>query len=148
MTSRTDVRPIAWVTLQVCLSAGLVLSVRLESLQIASAGIALCGIFLSIWSVAVMRLRRLSVMPDVRTDSQLVTAGPYRRIRHPMYSGLALFTMGCSLAPGSWPKLLAWLVLMLVLHLKAQREETSLLAAFPEYADYRKRTRRFIPFLY
>ena len=148
MNGRFDPRPIAYVTLQFCLAGALVLTVRLENPGMISSVTALAGGALSVWSVAVMRLRRLSVMPDVRSGSQLVTAPPYNRIRHPMYTGLALFTLGCSLSPASWPKLVAWLSLLIVLQLKSQWEETSLLAAFPEYAEYQKRTRRFIPFIY
>ena len=140
--------PIGCVALQFCLAAGLVLTVRLDSLRIISSTIAGAGVLLSIWSVTVMRGSRLSVMPDVRADSHLVTAGPYRWIRHPMYTGLALFTLGCSLSPWNWPKLAAWLLLIAVLYVKAQWEELSLIAAFPEYVDYQKRTSRFIPFLY
>jgi protein-S-isoprenylcysteine O-methyltransferase Ste14 len=87
-------------------------------------------------------------MPEVNVDSQLVTSGPFRRIRHPMYSGLILFIGGFVLTPfGVW-KLVVWCLLICTLRLKAGYEESLLLKQFPGYEKYREETRRFIPFVY
>ncbi len=71
--------------------------------------------------------------------------GMYRRIRHPIYTGVLLVMLGVVLrSPGWWP-LFWWLVLLAILSGKAMWEERMLTRQFPEYAGYRRRTGRFLP---
>lgn len=108
----------------------------------------LCGLLLMLWSICAMRLRNLRVMPDVAPNAFLVTSGPYRFIRHPIYAGLLLVTcslVSCYLTAN---RLAAFSVLLIVLMLKLRYEETLLLARFPEYREYQQRTKRLIPFIY
>jgi protein-S-isoprenylcysteine O-methyltransferase Ste14 len=91
-----------------------------------------------------------SFLPKVDQTAGLVTTGPYRLVRHPIYLGLALLATGQALAFGSWPALLmvpfgivptfAW---------RARAEEKLLSRTFGErYAVYRQRTRMIIPYLF
>ena len=141
-------RSMILVLLQAGLSAWLVLTVEVEGLSLGSISVGMFGVALHLWAVSVMRWGRLSVMPEVRANSQLVTTPPYRWIRHPMYSGLALFTLGCCLTPFAWPRFLIWSGLLATLDIKARYEEKCLTKSFPGYAAYCETTRRFIPFLY
>jgi protein-S-isoprenylcysteine O-methyltransferase Ste14 len=78
---------------------------------------------------------------------QLVTGGPYRWVRHPLYtSGLALF-FALGLMAGSWFVLLATLIAFGLLRvLVIPREEQALLAKFGEgYRNYMQRTGRLVP---
>ena len=71
--------------------------------------------------------------------------GLYSRIRHPIYTGVLMVMLGvvCR-SPGWWP-LFWWVVLAGVLTAKAMWEERMLTEQFPEYAEYRQRTGRFLP---
>ena len=141
-------RSIIYVALQFACSAALVLSMDRESIGLLSSTVTAAGVILGGRAIAAIRLRQLSVMPEVNVDSQLVTSGPFRRIRNPMYSGLILFTGGFVLTPfGVW-KLIVWCLLICTLRLKAGYEESLLLKQFPDYEKYRSKTRRFIPFVY
>lgn len=82
-------------------------------------------------------------LPNGRTD--LVTAGPYRWVRHPMYTAVLLGMGGVAVASGSWWSALAWSCLIVLLAAKASWEERRLDEAFPGYAAYRDRTGRFLP---
>lgn len=90
----------------------------------------------------------LSPFPRPPRDAVLVERGVYRRIRHPIYAGLVLLALGWSFARASAVGLAVTVALALFLDLKARREEILLAAAFPGYAAYRTRTRRFLPGLY
>jgi protein-S-isoprenylcysteine O-methyltransferase Ste14 len=90
-----------------------------------------------------------SFVPKADQGTGLVTTGPYRLVRHPIYLGLALLAMGAALAFGSWPALVivpsgivpafAW---------RARAEEKLLSRTFGErYAVYRQRTKMIIPYL-
>ena len=65
-----------------------------------------------------------------------------------MYSGLALFLLPCVFSPFHMWRFLLWLILLGVLVAKASLEERLLAEQFSGYADYRRRTNRFVPFLF
>ncbi len=101
-----------------------------------------------VWALATMQLRYLNPLPEPRRDARLVTRGPYRWIRHPMYAAV-LITMGALVIDQpTMARLVVWLVLLGDLVLKMDYEETLLARRFPEYLAYRKRTKRLIPFVY
>ena len=82
------------------------------------------------------------------TEGGVVTGGPYRHIRHPIYTAVVLFTfagVGAHLSPAAAG--LALLVLAGAL-IRVFLEERLLVARYPEYADYAARTRRMVPFVF
>lgn len=82
---------------------------------------------------------------QVRPGQALITTGPFRFIRHPIYAGLLLIFLGLELALTSWLAILIVPLTILVLH-QARAEEQLLLAAFGEqYCSYQKHTGRFFP---
>ncbi len=83
----------------------------------------------------------------LREDHELVTTGPYRYVRHPIYSGIMLAMLGTALATD-----LAWLALFVIYFVfflfAARSEERTMLAQFPrQYPEYRRRTKMLIPFV-
>ena len=88
-----------------------------------------------------------SFVPAVDRDTGLVTTGPYRFVRHPIYLGLALITVGEALAFGSWPALtIALCVIVPTFAWRGYTEEALLSRTFGEqYAVYRQRTKMIIP---
>jgi protein-S-isoprenylcysteine O-methyltransferase Ste14 len=84
-----------------------------------------------------------SLVPAADEATGLVTTGPYRRVRHPIYLGLSTLAMGEALAFASWPAFLVVVAGILPTFVwRASAEEKLLSAAFAErYARYRKQTR-------
>ena len=92
--------------------------------------------------------RNLTPLPHPVADGELVTHGPYRIVRHPIYSGVILGSLGWSLLWAS-----PWLILLsaglfVFFDIKSRREEIWLRRAYSGYADYATRTRKLIPFIY
>ena len=100
------------------------------------------GLLFAIASVAFLG-RCFGVLPDVRG---LVTRGPYRLVRHPLYLGELTAALGIVVGAQRWaPALAAWLVCLGLQLVRTKYEERSLRAEFPEYAPYAERTKRLIP---
>ena len=110
--------------------------------------IALVGVVLGLYTLYFNRPGNFSIHPMPLNRSELVTTGPYRIVRHPMYLSVVLFLLGLALYAGNWP---AWVGLTLATGAmmgKTHIEEKYLVERYPEYRDYQARTRRIIPFVY
>ena len=90
----------------------------------------------------------MTPFPRPRTDGRLVDSGIYARLRHPIYAGLILASLGWSTLTRSPAALLLAFVLAIFLDAKARREEAWLLDRYPPYAAYRLGTKRFLPGFY
>jgi protein-S-isoprenylcysteine O-methyltransferase Ste14 len=87
----------------------------------------------------------LTASPLPKQRGQLITTGLYSYVRHPIYSGLLLLSLGAVLDAGWWPQLVVALMLFLLLRIKAQFEESLLRKAYPKYAAYAAKTPMFFP---
>lgn len=106
-----------------------------------SAMLLLLGNYLCI--VTVMHLgRSISIMAEAR---RLVTSGPYRMIRHPLYFCEEIGYIGLFLQFRSWEAAAILIVHFAFQVQRMRNEERVLLATFPEYGDYMQRTYRMIP---
>jgi protein-S-isoprenylcysteine O-methyltransferase Ste14 len=90
-----------------------------------------------------------SLVPMADQGTGLVTTGPYRLVRHPIYLGLALLAIGEALAFASWPAFIIVLYAIVpTFAWRARAEEKLLGRTFGEsYALYRQRTKMIIPYL-
>jgi protein-S-isoprenylcysteine O-methyltransferase Ste14 len=88
-----------------------------------------------------------SFVPVADEATGLITTGPYRRVRHPIYLGLALLAMGDALAFSSWPATLIVLGgIVPTFAWRAHAEETVLRRTFGErYRQYQRHTKLIIP---
>ena len=91
-----------------------------------------------------------SFVPRADPGTGLVTTGPYRRVRHPIYFGFLLFAMGEALACRSWPAVMIALSgIAPTFAWRARAEEKLLGRTFGDrYAAYRQRTWMIIPYLF
>ena len=97
-----------------------------------------------------LKLGRRNLTPFVcpKAGSVLLEQGAYRLVRHPVYSGILQVSLGWGLWVDGRLTLGFVMLLFALFHMKAQREEKWLVERFPGYVEYRKKVRRFIPFLY
>jgi protein-S-isoprenylcysteine O-methyltransferase Ste14 len=103
---------------------------------------------LGLWTLIHNRPGNFNIRPEPKASGRLVTSGPYRYVRNPMYSALLLFAAAEVVAYVDPWKILCLLALALVLLAKAMLEERGLRERHAGYAEYAKRVHRFIPGLF
>ncbi len=115
----------------------------------AGVALQLAGVALGAWAAIWMSLRQrraFSVTPLPDAHPRLVVDGPYRWVRHPMYTAVLAVVLPAALA-GPAGSAVAGVALALVLVVKYRFEDRLLSARFPEHADYRRRTGGLLPFV-
>ncbi len=117
-----------------------------DSLRWLGAAFFLLSIAWSFW-VNFTLATNFSGMLVVYEGHQLIDRGPYRRIRHPMYTGFITLMVGVFLLTANWliglPPIL---IILIVMFVRTPQEEAMLLAHFgDEYRAYMDRTGRFLP---
>jgi protein-S-isoprenylcysteine O-methyltransferase Ste14 len=100
-----------------------------------------CGMAWALWSLRYLD-RNVSVLAQAR---DVVVRGPYRWMRHPLYVGELVSSLGLSIAANSYPALALWVALCGLQIYRAVREEQVLLQACPAYRSYRSRTAALLP---
>jgi protein-S-isoprenylcysteine O-methyltransferase Ste14 len=113
---------------------------------IANALLA-CGVALAIWSRVALG-RSFTAFPRPVDGGSQVASGPYRFVRHPMYAAVILCLASWALMFQSLAVAGLAAATLVLLDMKARREERWLAEAYPGYADYRRSTRKLIPFVY
>jgi protein-S-isoprenylcysteine O-methyltransferase Ste14 len=112
-------------------------------------GIVAIAVSLFAGSTIPLSLRRaLTPIPQPARNASLVTNGLYRWMRHPLYTSMILATLGWSLVQLSFATALYAMLVALFFDRKVAREEMFLRERYPQYEDYAKRVRRFIPGIY
>ena len=111
-----------------------------------STALTWAGIGLLVWAIAVFG-RGVTPSPLPSQKAQLRTRGPYRWIRHPMYTGVIMLMTGAMLDRRSWLAAILWVILVGFLVAKARWEEQRLVETYPDYAEYRETVSAFVPTL-
>jgi protein-S-isoprenylcysteine O-methyltransferase Ste14 len=102
------------------------------------------GVVVGFWSAAYLG-RGLTPSPLPNGATGLVTKGPYRFVRHPMYTSVILLGIGIAIRSGSWIVTVALVGLILLFAVKSRWEEMHLADTFPGYERYMGTTGRFLP---
>ena len=137
------------VALQLALIAALVLTTRSSApLLLPAITLLVLGTALGLWAVSANRWGNFNIRPEVKRGARLITTGPYRWIRHPMYSAILLGMAAFLAVDWSAARIVMYAALLFVLIVKAKREEQYLRAAFADYDVYAARTSRFIPMMW
>jgi protein-S-isoprenylcysteine O-methyltransferase Ste14 len=109
--------------------------------QAVSDVLLVCGMAWSVWSLRTLG-KNVSVLAQAR---DVVSAGPYRWVRHPLYTGEIVSALGVAIAMNSIAAIACWLALCGLQVYRALREEQVLLRALPAYAAYRRGTAALLP---
>ncbi len=112
-------------------------------------GVVLCltGALLALAGVLNLG-QNLTAVPYPKEDAVLVESGVFRLVRHPIYSGIILGSLGWGLLTNSLLALLLTLVLFVFFDIKSRREERWLSEKYRDYTKYQARVRKLIPLIY
>jgi protein-S-isoprenylcysteine O-methyltransferase Ste14 len=134
----------------VCMAGGL-LALLMTHLVLSSAPLVLCAqalaIALMIWARITFGRRSFHLAANP-TAGGLVTNGPYRYMRHPIYAAVCLFTLAGVVAHLELKAVLLAGVVAAGTGLRIHCEETLLKSQYPEYLQYAAKTRRVVPFVF
>lgn len=114
-----------------------------------AVGLGLCigGTTLAIWSRYLLG-RNWSATVQLKQEHELVGSGPYRLVRHPLYTGLLVLFVGSAIMIGDLRGLLAVIIMFTSLWFKLRLEERWLLQHFGDkYSAYQRRTKMLLPAL-
>ena len=110
--------------------------------------VTVSGLAFTLWARVTLG-RNWSGSVVFKQDHELIERGPYRLVRHPIYTGLLLMALGTSIAQRRVSGFAMTAILLTGLWLKSRREERLMTAHFPEaYPRYRERVRALIPFIF
>lgn len=115
-----------------------------------SVGVAICafGLFVAIWSRKTLGTE-WSQDVELKRGHKLVQGGPYRFMRHPIYTGHLLMALGTAIASGLLVAFAGLAAFAVGFWIKLNQEESLLLRSFPDdYPAYRTRVKALIPYLF
>jgi protein-S-isoprenylcysteine O-methyltransferase Ste14 len=111
----------------------------------AGVGLGITSLGLFAWTHAVLG-RFWSATLQLRAGHQLITVGPYARVRHPMYSAILGWLISLGLVAANWTSFVLAALGTLIVLIRTRREEKMMLQQFgDEYREYMKRTGRLLP---
>lgn len=115
-------------------------------LQVIGIALTVIGVAFCIWA-RIHLGRNWSPVPALKEEHELITTGPYRIVRNPIYTGILLAMLGSALAAG----LIYWIIFAVCLVSFVYRvfaEDRLMMQQFPKtYPAYRKKTKALIPFI-
>ena len=118
-----------------------------EAQQIIGAALGVGGLLIGFLSFRALG-RNFRVFAAPRRSGTLITSGVYSKVRHPMYTAVITSLGGYALYFGSLWAVPFWLGCTILYVIKAVKEERLLAEHYPEYEDYRRRSWRFVPFIF
>jgi len=148
---------IIWLVIAISIIAGVFVAQNFRAAALphgrmfASAGVVLfvAGLILRWWAIITLG-RFFTVDVTIEQDHELVERGPFRIVRHPSYTGVLLAFVGLALPLRNWAALLVILLPIgaAFIHRMNVEEDALSHALGPRYAEYMKRTKRLVPFVY
>lgn len=115
--------------------------------RVVAIALAAAGFAFGVWARRTLG-RSFTPLPRPVESGSLATNGPYRFARHPMYTSIIVSSAGWSLLWQSAAGAVCGVLLLVLFDLKSRREERWLEEAYAGYPEYRRRVKRFIPFVY
>lgn len=113
----------------------------LEYVGIVMIGVGLVLVFAGFRGLG----KSLTANPVPIEDGKLVTTGIYSIVRHPIYLGLLIVTLGLVVSSGVWAQIIVWAALAVLLNYKMRWEEVMLSKKYKGYAQYMATVPALIP---
>jgi protein-S-isoprenylcysteine O-methyltransferase Ste14 len=115
--------------------------------RITGAAVLFLGMAIYIYSHFLLR-GNWSVMASIKKNHRLVKTGPYGYIRHPMFASMLLIVPGSGLLISNYLIIAFTPVVWAIYYIRAKKEEELLKEEFPEYGQYIRETKMFVPLIF
>jgi len=118
-----------------------------DAIPVVSSILCVCGLGFCLWARAILG-RNWSGTVTLKENHELIVHGPYRLVRHPIYTGLLAMLLATAMQQGHIAGFIGVILVFISFWIKLSGEEEVMLKQFPApYAAYRERTKRIIPFI-
>ena len=118
-----------------------------DAMLVAAAILCIAGVGFCLWARAVLG-RNWSGTVTLKENHELIMRGPYRLVRHPIYTGLLAMLIATVIQQGHLAAIIGLVITFASLWIKLLIEEELMSNQFPDqYPAYRRRVKRIIPFL-
>jgi protein-S-isoprenylcysteine O-methyltransferase len=143
-----------WITILLCVTAGILAADRWRAAAIgggAALFVTSCALFAAglvlRWYDIFYLGRFFTVNVAIHSRHEVIDTGPYRRVRHPSYSGALLAFLGLALSVDNWASLaVIMLPVLMAFRRRIRIEERALANALGQpYTSYMQRTKRLVP---
>jgi protein-S-isoprenylcysteine O-methyltransferase Ste14 len=108
--------------------------------------VCMFGLLVTLWARRTLAANWSSEVA-FKKGHELVKKGPYRFVRHPIYTGLLLMCLGTAVVVSQLQSWLGFVLLCVGFWIKLKQEETLMLQHFPEYPAYQKQVKALVPFV-
>ena len=148
---------VIWMVIMVSIAAGVFVAMNWPAAALPHEQMFACvGVFLFVvglllrWWAIITLGRFFTVDVTIEKDHELVERGPFRVVRHPSYTGVLLAFVGSALSLRNWAAMLIMLlpIFAAFIHRMNVEEDALSRALGSRYADYMRRTKRVVPFVY
>ena len=117
-----------------------------STVSTAASTLTIIAAIIGLWAAAYLG-RGLTPLPLPNGSTDLVTSGPYKIVRHPIYTAVFIWAIGSTLGSGNALKIVILVLLVSLFLYKSRWEERQLAASFDGYDTYMERSGRFLPFV-
>jgi protein-S-isoprenylcysteine O-methyltransferase Ste14 len=115
------------------------------AIQLLGLALTVLGCLFAVWARFTLG-SNWSGLPTVRRGHELIVKGPYKLVRHPIYTGILLALAGSAIANGASGWMMAWFLVLVSYAVKIRQEEKLMMETFPQdYPAYRRRVKALIP---
>ena len=120
---------------------------RTDALVVVSSVLCLCGLGLCVWARAILG-RNWSGTVTLKEDHELIVRGPYRLVRHPIYTGILAMLAATWMPQGHVGGIIGFALAFVSMWIKSGNEEAVMRRQFPDqYPAYAQRVKRIVPFV-
>ena len=118
-------------------------------LGILGCAISWAAVLFAIWARVTLGKNWSGAVITLKKDHELVTNGPYAFVRHPIYTGYFFATLGTALTLGTNSSIIATMMIFCGFLIRMHKEETLMTKQFGHtYTEYKKRSKKIVPFLW
>lgn len=147
MLIRISFKSALLVLLQVTFIAYLIFSGRVIYFDALYIFLVLLSVIPGLWGILLMKTK-LRITPEPARGAKLISEGPYKYIRHPMYATVIALTFVWIIFDFSSFRLAVFLLLVFNLMIKMYYEENILKNSIDGYSEYMNNSKRIIPFIF